>query len=106
VQLQLGAGTPTTIGHFYRTIKDQIQQLGSDLFVDPTDQRGPSGNKLNWEEASLIKVTNVDTAVQAIETIVEQGEGTSTSPDDQLKEVAHYYRFKEIFLGKNTPTEP
>lgn len=98
------AEPPTTIGLFYRTIRDHIQQLGSSIFVDPGDQRGRQVTTPDFP--NLIKVTSVDTAVQAIETIVEQGEGTSTSPDDQLKEVAHYYRFNEIVLGKTLQPNP
>jgi hypothetical protein len=38
--------------------------------------------------------------------IVEQGEGTSTSPLDPEHEPAHYYRFAEIFHGKRLIPNP
>ena len=48
----------------------------------------------------LIAVTDVDSAVQAINLIVEQGEGTTTSPLDPQDDPAHYYRFAEVYYGK------
>jgi hypothetical protein len=48
----------------------------------------------------------------AIDLIVDQGEGTATSPDDAEKDFAHYYRFAEIYYGnalvpnKNQPPNP
>ncbi len=47
-----------------------------------------------------IVVTNVTTATAAIDTIVRQGEGTTTSPLAAAGgEMAHYYRFEEIKNG-------
>jgi hypothetical protein len=59
-------------------------------------------------------VTDVSTAAQSIDTIVEQGEGTSRSPVEKVgDDYAHYYRFAEIYHGKQliknpnaTPTTP
>ena len=47
--------------------------------------------------ATIVK--DVDSALQAIATIVTQGEGTPTSPADSPTEYAHYYRFEELFMG-------
>ncbi len=45
-------------------------------------------------------ILNLNDAQDAIGTIKEQGEGTSTSPDDgDGAELAHYYRFGEIYNG-------
>ena len=49
-----------------------------------------------------VVVVNVATAQQAINTIIEQGEGTTTSPLEGggiVDAPAHYYRFMEIQKG-------
>ena len=51
-------------------------------------------------ENSLTPVLNLADAQNAISTIKEQGEGTSTSPDDGAgTELGHYYRFGEVYNG-------
>lgn len=92
----LVAAPPQTIGQFYSAIKQQIKQRGSSLFVgDPAKQV----TNAYWPN-QLIKVTDVDSATHAIEMIVEQGEGTTVSPLNLEGEIAHYYRFAEIYHGK------
>lgn len=85
-----------TIGRFYGAIANAIAALGDGAFVNPArNQVGPD----LMDEAVI--VTNVQTAQQAINTIVEQGEGTSSSPSEVLGDsVAHYYRFMEIKNGR------
>lgn len=91
-----------TIGEFYTAIADAIEALGNGVFVrPPRNQIGP-----NLMDESVI-VANVATAKKAIATIVEQGEGTSTSP---LEEVgggyAHYYRLMQIRKGRLLVPDP
>ncbi|HEY0605862.1 MAG TPA: ferritin-like protein [Herpetosiphonaceae bacterium] len=98
----LEATEPLTIGQFYREIQQKIIGLGDDAFSKkPRNQIGPE-----IMDESIV-VTNVATACQAIDMIVEQGEGTSTSP---LEEVgggyAHYYRYAEIYHGKQLIPNP
>jgi Ferritin-like len=98
----LAAAPPLTIGQFYSAIKQQIKERGSSIFVgDPSRQV----TYPRWP-AELIKVTDVDSATRAIEVIVEQGEGTSTSPLDVEGDFAHYYRFAEIYHGKRLIPNP
>ncbi len=83
---------PLTIGEFYAAIADQLTAAGPGAFVgDParqvTHELGPEG---------LIAITDLDSALAAIHTIVEEGEGTTQSPRDREGEFAHYYRFAEI----------
>ena len=52
----------------------------------------------------LYKITNVATAVKAIDWIIQEGEGTPTSPLDKEADSAHYYRFAEIFHGRKLIT--
>ncbi|MCB1600540.1 MAG: ferritin-like protein [Xanthomonadales bacterium] len=83
-----------TIGEFYTAISDAIGQLGDSAFIDPPrNQIGPE------IMPGAIVVTDVASAQQAISVIIEQGEGTSTSPEDGDGEVAHYYRFMQIQKG-------
>jgi hypothetical protein len=66
-----------TIGELYRSIQGGLQyldsKLGADrLFVGPPDAQATEEH-FRWPE--LVPVTDLDSAFQAIDTIVEQGEG-------------------------------
>ncbi|HZZ30462.1 MAG TPA: ferritin-like protein [Phenylobacterium sp.] len=88
----LTAEETITIGQFYTAISDAIARLGNAAFVHPPrNQVGPD------VMPNAIVVTDVATAQQAIKTIIDQGEGTSTSPDAGVGGgYAHYYRFMQI----------
>lgn len=91
-----------TIGMFYTAIAQAIQQLGDSAFCNPP--RNQVGPDLMHE---AVVVYNVETALQAINTIIEQGEGTSTSPlDGEGDELAHYYRFMQIKKGHLLVADP
>jgi Ferritin-like len=98
----VAAAKPVTIGQFYHEIKEKIISLGDRAFCrEPRNQIGPN----RMDEA--VVVTDVSTAVQAINTIVEQGEGTSKSPLEKVgDDYAHYYRFAEIYHGKQLIKNP
>lgn len=89
VALAFGEVYPT-IGAFYDAISTVFQQLGPPMSAK---------NQLTSAGISLTQVTTVADAVQAINKIKEQGEGTSQSPfaADFGGELAHYYRFAEIW---------
>src|SRR5690606_32252086 len=72
--------------------------LGDSIFTgDPSRQLANT----KWFPANeLWAVTDVETACSALKLIVEQGEGSSKSPTDEEGELAHYYRFAEIYYGK------
>lgn len=86
---------PLTIGRFYRQIEAAIRALGNGAFVPgPRNQIGPD------QMDQAVVVTDVDSACQAIDTIIEQGEGTATAPLEVVGTgYAHYYRFSEIAKG-------
>jgi Ferritin-like len=85
-----------TIGQFYTAISDAIAALGEGIFAPPP--RHQVGPDLMNES---VVVVNVATAQQAIDTIIEQGEGTTTSPEEGVgRRVAHYYRFMQIQKGR------
>ena len=94
-----------TIGEFYTAISQAIGQLGDGAFVKPP--RYQVGPDLMYES---VIVTDVASAQQALQIIIEQGEGTSTSPEEiDGDAVAHYYRFNQIAKGKllvATPGQP
>jgi CDGSH-type Zn-finger protein len=82
-----------TVGHLYRSIEEGFRhladKLGEDnLFVGPASGQ-VSGELFGWPQ--LEPVTSVDGAVQAIETIVEQGEG----PRGDWRN-AHFGRFLNV----------
>ena len=92
-----------SIGDFYEEIRRGLEHLhaemGDALFCgDPARQVGPeyyySGG------AEIVKVTDLETASAAIRIISEQGEGLGGGIYDYEGELAHYYRFKQIALGR------
>ncbi|MCD4526642.1 ferritin-like protein [Nocardioides sp. cx-173] len=92
-----------SIGEFYAEIGDGIRRLhdemGDALFCgDPARQVGPeyyySGG------GAITKVTDLDSAAEAMRTISEQGEGLGGAIFDEEGELAHYYRFEQLLLGR------
>jgi hypothetical protein len=93
---------PTTIGQFYDAIRKRIVELGDDIFTGNPEHQVSGAPYL----PEITPVTNVETAVAAIDLIVEQGEGTATSPLDGEGELAHYYKFAEIWYGRRLIAVP
>ena len=97
------AAPPQTIGEFYTAIKQQIMERGQSIFGHHPEKQV----KVQVGENELIKVTDVNSATRAIEMIVEQGEGTTKSPlRGEGSNIAHYYRFAEIYHGKTLIPNP
>lgn len=87
-----------TIGAFYAAIRKQLPSASYP--GDPARQvTGMS---------DVIEVVDSTTAIEAVDVIVEQGEGTSQSPLEGIEEgeLAHYYRFAEISHGKQLIPNP
>src|SRR5262249_42907424 len=96
VALTAAAAPVTTIGQYYAEIKKQIAALPSGSFS------GPPGNQVGPDVMDgAIVVTDLDSANQAIDTIVQQGEGTAQLPLEAAasNQFAHFYRFEEIAKG-------
>jgi hypothetical protein len=105
--LQLDEDAEMTIGEFYAEIAGQLQVRGPGVFTgDPNRQIGPGASGLS----NVMAVTDLETALQAIHTIVEQGEGTTLSPEvdptDPTVDPAHYYKFAMIFHGRRLIHNP
>jgi hypothetical protein len=111
-----------TIGQFYDAIEEGLRHLCAELGErevfcgDPARQvtMGP----FSHSGGRVAEVKDLDSALAALDEIVEQGEGTARGEvwDGDLDifhpdrdEVAHYYRFQELKLGRryrrgDTPT--
>lgn len=101
-----------TIGDFYQMIEDKLALLctlfgESAVFIgDPTKQIDVN---YYWAGGGYpITINNLDSAKEAIQQIVEQGEGTPSSVLDgdnqsfgQEKDVAHFFRFREILYSRH-----
>ena len=102
-----------TIKQFYDAIEDGLRRVCARLGEpavfcgDPARQVGAA--HFRHSAGRLVAVDSLATALEALEEIVEQGEGSG--PDDVWDgdadvvhpgrpEVAHYYRFQELKLGQ------
>jgi hypothetical protein len=95
-----------SIGEFYEEVisginylEDRARDRGKSIFTgDParqvTQEYFYSGG------GQIISVTNRDTAVRALTLIAEQGEGLGGGIYDAEDELAHYYRFQQLKLGR------
>jgi hypothetical protein len=102
-----------TIGQFYEAIRRGLRGLSAELGEanvfcgDPSrqvsDQHFYSGG------GRIIAIDNLATALAALEEIVEQGEGAGHTQvwdgdsdvfHPERDQVAHYYRFQELKLGR------
>jgi len=88
-----------TIGAFYDAIQDAFNQLS------------PSLSKTNQLTSPAVGVTLIQTPTDvsnAISLIKVQGEGTDQSPDagQGTTQLAHYYRFAELYVGKTLVAQP
>jgi len=91
-----------TIGMFYRQIQECMLKLGEGIFIGDPARQLTSGSPV----PGLIAVRDLKSALNAIELIVEQGEGTNTSPYGLEFVLAHYYQFAQIFHGKHLIPRP
>jgi hypothetical protein len=87
-----------TIGQFYEAVAGKIEHLGAHAFEKNQPDRQVIDN--TWFPSDqLFRIVDVDTAVAAINVIVQQGEGTRVSPDEE-GEPAHYYRFAQLVYAR------
>lgn len=90
--VRMGAGEEfPTIGAFYDAIQDAFRALQPK--ISPT-----------YQQTSYIGVNEIKTvqdALDAIDVIKREGEGTKTSPDEAMgsETLAHYYKFASIYHG-------
>ena len=92
-----------SIGEFYAEIDQGARrlydELGDDLFCgDPARQVGPEYYYSGGGE--IVAVTDGPSAAAAMRIISEQGEGLGGAIFDEVGELAHYYRFQQLLLGR------
>ena len=96
-----GQITENTIGQFYSSIAQCINTLGDGIF-----NRSTSNMQIQWPWPTKIgrvfTVTDVSSAIQGINEIIEQGEGASPYDPTQgdTSSLAHFYKFEEIVCQK------
>lgn len=102
-----------TIGQFYAAIESGLRRLCQVLGEDEVFSGDPARQITSaypyGGSGRVVAVRDLASALEALTEIVEQGEGSSHSDvwdgDHQMfhadrKEVAHYYRFEELQLGR------
>jgi hypothetical protein len=91
-----------SIGEFYREIIDGIGRVAA---ADPGLFRGDPARQVGPEYfysggGTAIPVTDLDSAQRALSFIAAQGEGLDSGLWDADGELAHYYRFRQLQLGR------
>jgi hypothetical protein len=98
----LAAAASITIGQFYAGVRALLVAYPEIFTGDPALQI----TGFFFEPGEDISVIDLPSALLAIETIVEQGEGTPKSPTDLQQEIAHYYRFQQFSKGMQIVDDP
>ena len=93
-----------TIGQFYQAIIEKIEDLGDSIFTGAPCRQVV--NEQWFPRDELFPISDVKSAVSALNLIVLQGEGTPKSPVDPEGQLAHYYRFAEIEKGRRLVKDP
>lgn len=91
-----------SIGEFYEEIIEGFEQVAAD---DPKLFSGSSALQVGPEYfysggGTVIPVTDLDSARRALRFIAAQGEGLDSGIYDADGELAHYYRFRQLQLGR------
>ncbi|RBL90355.1 hypothetical protein DF182_28245 [Chitinophaga flava] len=92
-----------TIGQFYLSIRRKIEQIAEDVLPGDADKQMVSHM---FSSDELFPILTKQDAIHAIDIIIEQGEGTAESPLATRGNLAHYYRFEEIYKGKKLVEDP
>lgn len=90
-----------TIGRFYEEIESCIELLDDEHFQ-------VSKQQVKWPWKDLVFVDSRKSALDGIEMIISQGEGTGRlSPlDFERDSIAHFYKFEEIVCGCRLEKSP
>lgn len=96
IALLVAAETYSTIGAFYTAVQTAFERLRPPL----------SANRQFADYLGLKKVLTLADVQAAIQLIKRQGEGSTSSPYEQPDELAHYYRFGEMYNRKRLIFDP
>jgi hypothetical protein len=95
----VGEKPVSTIGAFYNRILKEFESVDASgslkIQEDPQIDMTSTGY---FSKAYVVK--NISHVKAAIGTIQLQGEGSASSPEEGSEDLAHYYRFAEIFEGQ------
>jgi Ferritin-like len=87
-----------TIGEFYAAIDAALVSVAPSMQVERQLQ--------NAQMPDLRVLSSLDDAREALTLIRRQGEGSKASPEETAGDLAHYYRFGEIYHGKKFRKHP
>ncbi len=90
------AGKAVTIGEFYTQLDNYLRTL-------PASDWHANRNQISdgqFFPGQLFAVNGYEDAHRAIQVIISEGEGSANDPLDFQQEMAHYYRFEEMFFNK------
>lgn len=91
-----------SIGEFYEEIIEGLERVAA---ADPGLFSGEKSRQVGPEYfysggGAVIPVCDLDSARRALRFIAEQGEGLTGNVYDDEGELAHYYRFRQLQLGR------
>jgi CDGSH-type Zn-finger protein/uncharacterized Fe-S cluster protein YjdI len=102
-----------TIGQFYEAIEEALTRLSAELGEEALFSGDPARQVTDdlyyGGSGRIIAVTGLASAIAALEEIVEQGEGLQHQEiwdgdrdmfHPEREEVAHYFRFNELYVGR------
>ncbi|AJT63800.1 hypothetical protein T261_2115 [Streptomyces lydicus] len=102
-RMGLRAGeTYTSIGIFYDKILEAFKKLPPEYITG--ERQVEFRLSSHGQGNDIVPLRDITAIEKAIEIIKEQGEGTSTSPENpfpgQAGELSHYYTFRQMFHGR------
>lgn len=92
------ASGSVTIGEYYDKLDAILKQLPANVWTPGRNQISDA----QYFQGQIFPVNSYDDAHRAIDNIVSEGEGSPTagSPLDFEDELAHYYRFEEVYRNQ------
>ena len=98
--ISVGSRPVSTIGEFYTRIFKEFETLINLGQLNFNKDRQIDLQTTGFFGESFV-VENMGSVANSVKTIQRQGEGSNLSPGDtSLTDLAHYYRFAEIFKGR------
>ncbi len=95
---------PTTIGAFYAEIeaglKELVAEYGEETIFCGDPARQVSRDYYYAAGGKSIEVSDLESALNALEEVVDQGEGDMRSAFDSDADLAHFYRFEQLKYGR------
>jgi hypothetical protein len=98
-----------TIAQFYEAVGEAMERIGADpaVWSGPADRQILPNRQYYGGGGDAIAVTDRESALEAIELIVDEGEGFAGGVFDgdheilgEAEELAHYFRFDELARGR------